>query len=217
MDKYTAPNWNNCALITIDMQNDFVLSGAPAEIKGTVDILPRIVDLINTFREHNKPIVHVIRLYMESGSNVDLCRREKIESGLRIVTPGSQGSNIVEDITKSLGDFTLDNEKLFDRKMQKIGNNEWVMYKPRWGAFYQTNLEKFLHEQNIDTVIFCGCNFPNCPRTSIYEASERDFKVVLAQDAISGIYEKGITEIKNIGVTTYSFREVKTIITSNSL
>ena len=34
--------------------------------------------------------------------------------------------------------------------------------------------------------MFCGCNFPNCPRTSIYEASERDFRVVLARDAISG-------------------------------
>jgi hypothetical protein len=49
--------------------------------------------------------------------------------------------------------------------------------------------------------VFCGCNFPNCPRTSIYEASERDFRVVLAQDAISGLYDKGLEELENIGVS----------------
>jgi hypothetical protein len=36
--------------------------------------------------------------------------------------------------------------------------------------------------------------------TSIYEASERDFRLVLAEDAISGLYEKGREELENIGV-----------------
>ena len=45
-----------------------------------------------------------------------------------------------------------------------------------------------------------GCNFPNCPRTSIYEASERDFRIVLAEDAVSGLYRTGREELENIGV-----------------
>jgi nicotinamidase-related amidase len=53
----------------------------------------------------------------------------------------------------------------------------------------------------IDTVVVAGCNYPNCPRTSIYEASERDYRVVLVEDAISGLYERGRTEMANIGVT----------------
>jgi hypothetical protein len=52
----------------------------------------------------------------------------------------------------------------------------------------------------VTTAVFCGCNFPNCPRTSIYEASERDFRIVLADDAVSGLYDKGREELKNIGV-----------------
>ena len=47
----------------------------------------------------------------------------------------------------------------------------------------------------------CGCNFPNCPRTTIYEASERDYRIVLAQDATSQIYEKGLEELNIIGVS----------------
>jgi hypothetical protein len=47
-----------------------------------------------------------------------------------------------------------------------------------------------------------------CPRTSIYEASERDFRVVLARDAISGLYERGERELKDIGVHIMSADEV---------
>jgi hypothetical protein len=53
----------------------------------------------------------------------------------------------------------------------------------------------------LDRLVICGCNFPNCPRTSIYEASERDFRIVLARDSISGLYDKGIEEMRNIGVS----------------
>lgn len=64
-----------------------------------------------------------------------------------------------------------------------------------------------MKEKDIDTLVFFGCNFPNCPRTSMYEASERDFKVVMVEDAVSGVYPKGIEEIQNIGVNIYSTKE----------
>ncbi len=74
------------------------------------------------------------------------------------------------------------------------------MYKPRWGAFYQTPLGEHLNDLCTNTLVMCGCNFPNCPRVRIYEASERDFRVVLVTDATSGVYERGLRELGNIGV-----------------
>jgi nicotinamidase-related amidase len=71
------------------------------------------------------------------------------------------------------------------------------MYKPRWGAFYDTLLEKHLHDLDVDTVLVCGCNFPNCPRTTIYEASERDFRTILAKDATPVIYDIALQKLKN--------------------
>ncbi len=58
------------------------------------------------------------------------------------------------------------------------------------------------HLRNIasDTIVFIGCNFPNCPRTSIYEASERDFRIMLVSDAVSGLDDQGIKECRAIGV-----------------
>jgi nicotinamidase-related amidase len=74
------------------------------------------------------------------------------------------------------------------------------LYKPRWGAFYDTRLEEHLRGLGVTTTVFCGANFPNCPRTSMYEASERDFRVALATDAISGLYDRGRAELEGIGV-----------------
>ena len=199
MSIYTEPHWERSILITIDTQNDFTLPNAPAEIKGTADVVPNMKEVLEAYREKGLPILHVIRYYKEDGSNVDVCRKEAVENGARFATPNSEGAELVEGIRPSNYN-QLEAEQLLNGDFQSIGENEWVMYKSRWGAFYKTNLEQFLHNQGIDTLVFTGCNFPNCPRTSMYEASERDFRVVMVSDSMSQVYDKGIQEMENIGV-----------------
>jgi len=63
--------------------------------------------------------------------------------------------------------------------VQDLGCNEVVIYKPGWGAFYEMPLGSYLNDLGINTLVFVGGNYPNCPRTSIYEASERDYKIIL--------------------------------------
>jgi nicotinamidase-related amidase len=206
MDQYTQPDYSKITLLTIDMQNDFSLPGAIMEIKGTYDVIPNMVKLLQRFREQNKPIIHVVRLYKSDGSNADIVRKKKIEEGLRIAVPGSEGAELVNELKPN--DKKLDEELLFNNGIQELAPNEYVMYKSRWGAFYNTRLEAFLKKKRITTLVFTGCNFPNCPRTSIYEASERDFKIIVTTDAISGIFEEGIEEMRKIGceiMTTNEF------------
>lgn len=50
-------------------------------------------------------------------------------------------------------------------------------------------------------------NCTNCPRTTIYEASERDFKIVLVKDATSQTYERALEEMIGIGVSVMDTRE----------
>ena len=102
----------------------------------------------------------------------------------------------------------LSSKQLLAGELQQIGSNEFIMYKPRWGAFYGTHLEEFLKKREIDTLVFSGCNYPNCPRTSIYQASKRDFRVALATDAMSQLYPKGEEEMKNIGVSLLRTNEI---------
>jgi nicotinamidase-related amidase len=213
-DPYTTPDFAAAALITIDTQRD-VLDGGPLEIPGTSAALDPIRALVTAFREAGRPIVHVVRLYEPDGANVDLCRRRSIEGGARVLASGTPGSQLAPQLLPA-PDLRLDHELLLAGIVQTLGPQESAIYKPRWGAFYNTPLEDHLREQDVTTLVFCGANFPNCPRTSIYEASERDFRVVLARDAISGLYERGQQELTGIGVQLMSAVEVARALAATS-
>ena len=197
-DRYTRPLAGSAALVLIDVQRDFYADDAPMRVEGTRAAISSMARLARAFRQRGLPIVHVVRLYQPDGSNVDLVRRGSIEQGARIAVPGSAGSQIAAELLPNV--VELDHELLLAGGLQRVGTAEHVMYKPRWGAFYDTKLDQHLRESGTNTLVFAGCNFPNCPRTSIYEASERDFRVVLVSDAISGLYDRGIEECRAIGV-----------------
>lgn len=206
VDKFTSADWHNAALLTIDTQNDFTLPNSPFVITGTFDIVPKMRQVLHAFRLAGMPIIHAIRIYNRDGSNVDLCRRRAVsELNKKLVIAGTQGAELVDELkpsssSSSSSKVMLDTELLLKGKLQQVFMKEWIMYKPRWGAFYATPLENHLRKLNINTVVICGCNFPNCPRTTVYEASERDFRVVLISDATSNIYERGLQELGNIGI-----------------
>ncbi len=206
MNDYTTPDYNSAALVTIDVQRDCILPGAPLEIPGTIGLLPKMQKLVRAFRAAQKPIIHVVRLYLADGSNADNCRRRNIELGKHVLVPGSDGAELMEELKPEPG-IKLDSANLLMGKLQLVGSKEWIMYKPRWGAFYRTPLDEHLHNKNINTIVICGCNFPNCPRTTVYEASERDFRIVLVTDATSRTYKRGLLEMKNIGVNLTRTRE----------
>lgn len=213
MDEYTRPDYNKIALVTIDLQND-TLPGAPLEVKGTKEAVPGIIQLLRLFRDRDKSIIHIVRLYNKDGKNVDISRKHKIENGMRALIEGSHGAELVDGLIPT--DTKLDTQKLLCGDVQKVAVNEFIIYKSRWGAFYKTPLESFLRDRGITTLAFAGCNFPNCPRTSIYEASERDFKIIVVRDAISGIYEQGIDELKNIGCEILGVEDLSSLLTEQS-
>jgi nicotinamidase-related amidase len=198
MTNYTEPKYESAALVTIDVQSD-TLDGQPLEIAGTSAALPNMVRLAHTFRAQKRPIFHVVRIYRPDGSNVDLCRRSAVEQGAEILIAGSPGCEIAADLRPN-SNAHLDPELLLSGELQHWGEQEFVVYKPRWGAFFGTHLLEWLQVQGVTTVVFAGCNFPNCPRTSIYQASERDLRVVVASDALSGIDAAGVRQLEAIGV-----------------
>ena len=211
----TKPDFKKCAIVVIDMQNDFVLPQAVSEIKGSYEIRNEIADILKAARKNEIPIIHIVRLYEKDGINADLCRREILKRGIQIVAPNTEGADILKDLkpNEEILNFNL----LMKGGFQELSKKEWVMYKSRWGAFYKTDLENFLHSREINTLIILGCNFPNCIRATIYEASERDFKVVVVYDAISQVYEKGLQEIEAIGICLMDKKEIIHIFESKNM
>ncbi len=57
-----------------------------------------------------------------------------------------------------------------------------VMYKPSYGAFYDTPLETILKNLGKDTVIICGTLTNFCCGTTARQAYERGFQVVFGSD-----------------------------------
>jgi nicotinamidase-related amidase len=198
VSEYTRAQLERAALVTIDVQAD-VLDGRPLEVPGSAAALPAIVRLAQAFRAAGLPIVHIVRLYRADGSNVDACRRQAVIDGWQALAPGSPGSELPAGLAPPAS-ASLDCELLLRGEIQHLADREVVIYKPRWGAFFETPLHAHLRELGMSTLVFAGFNFPNCPRTSIYEASERDFRIVLVSDAVSGLYERGAAELANIGV-----------------
>lgn len=208
---YTEPHWDRCALLTIDMQRDFVESAGAACIPGTAEIVPALAGLTDSFRRAGRPIVHIMRLYLPDGSNVDACRRARIEAGTKMACPSTPGAQVVPELLPA-SDVVFDWDSLLAGCPQSLGPSEWALYKPRWGAFYRTPLESHLRATGVDTVVVAGCNFPNCPRTTLYEASERDFRIVFVPDATSQTYERGTREIEGIGATILSADDRVTVV-----
>ena len=207
MDELTEPEWASAALLTIDTQVD-TLDGHPLEIPGTTAAVPAIADLCHAFRTRASPIVHVVRLYLAEGSNAELCRKDLVRGRGPLLRPGTSGRRLVPTILPPEAP-ELDDDLLLAGRFQDLGPNEFAMYKPRWGAFFGTTLDAFLRDRGVTTLVFAGCNFPNCPRTSIYEASERDYRTVLVEDAVSGLYERGREELVKIGVRLLSVARVR--------
>jgi nicotinamidase-related amidase len=197
------------ALVSIDVQKD-TLDGGPLEIPGTSAAVAKIARLCRVFRAAERPIVHVVRLYKSDGSNAEIIRRDLVSGPNPILRPGTPGRNLAPGL---LGEeLELDDKLLLAGGMQAAGSREHIMYKPRWGAFFDTPLDLYLREVGIDTIVFSGCNFPNCPRTSIYEASERDYRVALVADATSGLYDRAKNEMTNIGVSLLAVAEIEAAI-----
>lgn len=193
---YVSPEWSRSALLLIDVQHDFV-SGSSI-VDGTAERLPMMARLATAFRAARRPVIHVVRLYPPGGSDVDTVRRATVESGARIAAPGTPGAQIPAALLPQAAE--VDGDALLVSEIQPVGPQEFILYKPRWSAFYRTALDTHLSTLGISTLVVAGCNLPNCPRATLFDASERDYRTVLASDATSQTTTERLDDLAMIGV-----------------
>lgn len=196
MVDYVVPDWANAALVVIDVQRDFV--DGPAAVPGTHEVIPAIAATVAEFRRLGRPIVHVVRSYRPGDSDVDLPRRAAVEAGEALVAPGTAGAEIPGELLP--GAVDLDWDSLRFGAVQEIGATEFVLFKPRWSAFFRTPLDSLLGDHDVTTVVVAGCNLPNCPRATLFDASELDYRTVLVSDATSQTTPERLSDLERIGV-----------------
>ena len=208
---YTELHADRCALLTIDVQNDYADPAGARPVPGMDEVLPRLLKVLEVFRSAGLPIVHAVRLYREDGSNVDPCRRWQFERGeLRAVVAGSWGSQLPAALNPT--GAHLDAARLLAGEAQELAPRESVLYKPRFSAFHATPLEGFLDSRGIDSVVIVGITFPNCVLATQLSATDRDYRVGLVPAACTQVSEDGLLAMANKGVQLMSVRDLRELL-----
>lgn len=199
MAYYCVPERSKAALLTVSAQQDFLRPGSPIKASGATRAKPALHRLVSGFRHQGVPILHSVRLYRPDGSNVDVCRRQAVEEGLRVLMPGSLGAEVLDELKPDPA-IRLNPDSLFKGQFQELGPREWAFYRPRWGAFHATDLESHLRDLGVTTLVLCGLSFATGVRATVFEASARDFRVVVVPDALGNSTECGVRELGRLGV-----------------
>jgi nicotinamidase-related amidase len=179
------------ALLMIDMQNDFVLAGAPAVVEGASASIPRVKEVMNYFRAKNFPVFHIVREYRADGSDIEIPRRAAFLAGNFYALPGTKGVEIIHELTPIAGEYRI--------------------VKPRFSAFFETELDLILRRLTIDTLVICGTQYPNCIRATAFDGLSYGYSIFVITDATSAscdeVADANIRDLRNVGIKCISFAE----------
>lgn len=177
--------YTNTALIVIDMQKAFIEAESPLCIAGAKSTIPACASAIEAARSKGIPVFFVKRQYRENGSDVELTRYDKWKNG-KPLAPGSHGP-LSEEFPVEL----------------TPGEDDYVIVKPRWSAFFGTELDIILRRLQIRTVVLTGTTTPNCIRTTCYDANSLEYNVVILEDCCSSmtpeIQKANIEDMERMG------------------
>ena len=174
------PEWvapRRAALLVIDLQVDFAApEGAMA--RSGVDMKPvqaaqeRIAELVEAARTADVPCIFT-RAVTSAERQTAIEAEGRARHGdptPNICLAGTHGVEFVEPRPRE---------------------GELVITKQRYSVFSGTGLAETLKARGVDTVIFCGLTTECCVQASAWDAFERDFHVLIAEDAVAA-YEPAL-------------------------
>jgi nicotinamidase-related amidase len=68
----------------------------------------------------------------------------------------------------------------------QTGPDDFVVFKKRFSAFFETGLADTLRQLNVGTVILCGVTTSWCIRSTATDAYQHGFEVLLVGDCMAG-------------------------------
>lgn len=163
-------NYTRSALILIDMERGFVDPESVHCIAQAEATIPACMHAIEIARSKNIPIFFVKRHYRADGSDVECTRYAAWVEGGKSMRPGTWGAEEVDGLVPQEGDYSI--------------------IKPRWSAFFGTELDLILRRLGVRRVILAGTTTPNCIRTTCYDANALDYNVAILTDCTSSQTEE---------------------------
>ncbi len=191
------------ALVVIDVQNGFVSkSGSYDKLGIDISYYQKIIPTVKGLLEHCKSIgipiyfTNAIRepsgfdLLTKTHKILPQAREERIKD-VPICVRGTWDAEIIEELKPSTSN---------------------IITKRRDSTFQGTNLDEELRSRGIDTVIFCGVDTSMCVESSVREAFNLGYDVVVVSDATASMnpsrYECTLDDVKSFYGLVIESREL---------
>jgi len=157
---------DKAALLVIDMQLFFLDPLSPSFTCGGLAILPNLAKIINAFRQANRPVIFTRHVH----------HPDQLDAGIMgwwwegMCLVGSPESEIRQEL------FPKSNEK--------------VIFKHRYSAFYNTDLETVLRCQQVEDIVITGIMTNMCCESTARDGYFRDYRVFFPADGSGSITEE---------------------------
>ena len=159
-------NRDKAALLVIDMQTFFLDPASPSFTCGGLAILPNLIKVIRAFRQAGRPVIFTRHVH----------HPDHLDAGIMgwwwqgMCLEGSQESEVHQDISPE--------------------RNEKVIFKHRYSAFYNTDLETVLRCLKVEDIVIAGIMTNMCCESTARDAYYRDYRVFLPADGMGSITEE---------------------------
>jgi biuret amidohydrolase len=166
------------AAVVIDMHRghlDPAVATLPLPAERCGPVVKRAAALLAGLRERGVPVIHVVTEYRDPGeiaanpfwkaAHDDLAKARR--GILRHNLAGGPGTEIMAELHEP--------------------RDLVVRGKKRYSAFHGTDLDFVLRRLGADTVILAGINTTTCVLCAGFEATNRDFRVVVAAEAVDSM------------------------------
>jgi len=169
------PKFPTTALLVIDMQNFFLDPKSKTFTPGGLAIIPNAAKLIKAFRRNDLPVIYTAHVH----------KSPEMDGG--IMTWWWEGM-----VIENTEDAKI-HQALAPRPEEK------VIYKHRYSAFYNTDLEITLRCLKITDLVVSGIMTNLCCETTTREAYMRDYRVFFLLDATGTVNEDlHLATLKNL-------------------
>lgn len=149
------------ALLIIDMLLDF-FERKPELAAQRARLVAATNELSAAVRAAGLPVIWVRQEFKADLSDAFLdMRRDRIS----ITIAGTEGARILPELDQAASDH--------------------IVIKKRYSAFYRTSLDELLSALGTQSLVVAGINTHACVRTTVIDAFQRDFDVILASDCIA--------------------------------
>jgi ureidoacrylate peracid hydrolase len=161
-----ALNPSKSALLVIDMQKFFLDPESPTFTCGGLAIIDNLKSLIDAYRRKGLPVIFTCHVHDPKG--IDAGIMKWWWKGMCI--ENSPESKVIDEIAPREG--------------------EKIIYKHRYSAFYNTDLETYLRGLKVEDLVVTGIMTNMCCESTARDAYYRDYRVFFLADATGSINEE---------------------------